>query len=72
MEHLIVVLKCIFGNQYFSLINFTCINLTRNKATKGYEKRWNELRQYFNSEPNLKESGMSSYHPKPTSEVIIT
>ena len=72
MEHLIVVLKYISGNQYFSLTNFTCINLTRNKATKGYEKRWNELQQYFNSEPHLKESGTSSHHPKPTSKVIIT
>lgn len=72
MKHLIVVLKFIFRNQYFPLTNFTCINLTRNKATKSYEKRWNELQQYFNSEPHLKEPGTSSHHPKPNPKVIIT
>lgn len=39
--------------------------LEKNKATKSYEKRWNELQEYFNSEPHLKEPGTSSHHPKP-------
>jgi len=69
MKDLIVVLKFIFGNQHFT--NFICLN-SRNKATKGYEKRWNELQQYFNSEPHLKEPGTSSHHPGPTPKVIIT
>lgn len=73
---LIVNMKFIFRNQYllitlvYYLILHVCIS--RIKATKGYEKRWNELQQYFNSEPHQKEPGTSSNHSRPTPKVIFT
>lgn len=39
--------QSIFLTYICLLFNFTWI--FRKKATKGYEKRWNELQQYFNS-----------------------
>ena len=42
----------------------------RNKATEGYEKRWNELQQYFNSDTHPKEPGTSSDLTGPTPKVI--
>jgi len=46
--------------------NKSTYQLGKIKATKGYEKRWNELQQYFNSEPHQKEPGTSSNHSRPT------
>ncbi|KAJ7391733.1 hypothetical protein OS493_017431, partial [Desmophyllum pertusum] len=46
--------------------NMNLHQLRKNKATEGYEKRWNELQQYFNSDTHPKEPGTSSDLTGPT------
>lgn len=50
---------------------FFFIWICRGEARNGYEKRWNELQQYFNSNPHLNEPGTSSDHVGPTPKVIL-
>ncbi|KAL9983476.1 hypothetical protein ACROYT_G005656 [Oculina patagonica] len=45
--------------------------LEKDKARKGYEKRWNELQHYFNSDSHLKEAETSSDYSGPTAKDVI-